>query len=180
MTRHERHAFTILELSVVLAIIVVIAGVGIARAGSAGTQYRAELAARRLANDLEEASRQSLYRSTTITLTFDKINNLYTITGLHADGEVITVDLGSEPYRLDVTTFEVSGGNVLTYTGGVPSSTLPVSFVVVAETQVYALAVTSIANDAATDAVTAAATAVAPSAAAAPAAAAAAAAKLVQ
>jgi prepilin-type N-terminal cleavage/methylation domain-containing protein len=144
MTHTPPRAFSLLEVTVVTVILGVVAGVGIARAGNGGSEYRARLAAQRLASDLREAGRQSMYRSTTVTVVFDAASDSYTITGLYADGEVITVDLGVPPYRVDVTTLEVDGADTLTYSGGAPSSALPVTAVLDASTRVFEVSVDTV------------------------------------
>lgn len=130
MIHDARRAFTLLELTVVVAIMAVLAGIGIARVGSAGAEYRAELAAQRVAGDLREAGRQSLYRAATVTVKFDKATDSYTITGLNADGETTTVSLAESPYRADLTAIDVGGGDTLTYVGGAASNGQPVSLTV--------------------------------------------------
>ncbi|MCC7390273.1 MAG: hypothetical protein IT431_16075 [Phycisphaerales bacterium] len=144
--RTPPRAFSILELTIVTVVVALVAGVGIARAGSGGAEYRARLAAQRLSSDLREAGRQSMYRATTVTVVFDAASDSYSITGLYADGEVITVDLGLPPYRVDVTSLEVDGADTLIYSGGAPSSDQPVTAVLEASSGVFQLLVDTVVS----------------------------------
>ncbi len=124
-------AFSMIELVVVLAIVAILAGVGVVRAGTGAAEYRARLAAKRVATDLEQARQQSMYRSTTVSVEFDAANDSYTITGLLEDGGTTIVDLSKRPFRLDLSAVSIDGGVSVAYAGGVASTAAPVELTMV-------------------------------------------------
>jgi len=101
--RH-RHAFSLVELCLVMATIGVVAAMAVPRYVSSIERYRAESAARRLAADLTLAQSRARVLSSAQTLVFT--GNTYQITGMtdpEHPSSTYTVDLSADPYFAAVT-----------------------------------------------------------------------------
>lgn len=100
MTCH-RHAFTLVELVIVLATIAVLAGIAAPKYASSLANYRSILAARQFAADLGAAQANSRASSTAQTIAINQAASTYTITGLtrlDRRAGVYTVNLADSPY----------------------------------------------------------------------------------
>lgn len=121
-----RRAFSLVELVLVLAILVVGAAIAAPRYGESIARYRVEGAARRIAADiaLAQASARAASASRTINFSVDK--NEYTITGVRAlDGGAAdySVLLTDPPYQAYLSAAAFGDDAALTFDGfGVPDS----------------------------------------------------------
>ncbi|MEO1279193.1 MAG: prepilin-type N-terminal cleavage/methylation domain-containing protein, partial [Planctomycetota bacterium] len=74
--RVSRHAFTLVELIVVLVIISAVAGLALPAYGSALARYRLDAAAYDLSRELDRAATHARATSTTVTIRFDTTNHV--------------------------------------------------------------------------------------------------------
>jgi Tfp pilus assembly protein FimT len=94
-----------MELSLVLVIIAILGAIAAPRYSRSLSRYRAEMAARRVAADLNLASARARNQSTSQQITIS--GNTYQITGM-ADMEkpstTYSINLATEPYRVTLST----------------------------------------------------------------------------
>jgi prepilin-type N-terminal cleavage/methylation domain-containing protein len=128
-TSRMSRAFTLVELVLVLTALAVLAAVAIPRYGNSLSNYRADLAARRLATDLEAAQAFARAASSSRTFAFTPGQSAYQITGV-ADMDVkaapYRVSLSSAPYQAALGALTFSDGKAddqIVFDGyGVPDS----------------------------------------------------------
>src|SRR5215218_3857965 len=99
----RRGGFTLLELTVVLAVSAVVAAITLPRYASAMARYRANFAAKRVAADLELAAATARNASGSRTVMFNTKNGTYTIdwtTDLDRVSNEYRVRLDLEPYNV--------------------------------------------------------------------------------
>lgn len=110
----SHRAFSVVELVLVLAILAVMAGIGVPRYFGAMANYRADAAARRVAADLELARTTARGQSASWTLTFDAGAETYQMT---PGGD--PVHLGDGPYQAAIAsvTVDPAGDLAVTFDG---------------------------------------------------------------
>jgi len=117
-----RSAFTLIELLMAITIMVIGTAIVWPRYGRAVASYRADSAARRVAQDLKLASTFARQRSQSRLVTFNATG--YYITGLRPlDGVGIqyVVNLSQEPYRCTLRGVDFAGTTQVSFDGyGVP------------------------------------------------------------
>lgn len=104
--------FTLVELTMVVAITAVIAAIAVPRFFNSTTRYKLEAATRRLIGDIEYAQQEAIASSSSRTLTFNFFTRSYTITSLDADGNkvvVSTVSLNEGPYQTSSLAASIAG-----------------------------------------------------------------------
>jgi prepilin-type N-terminal cleavage/methylation domain-containing protein len=114
-SRLYRPAYTLVEIVVVLAIMAILWAIAAPRYAAAMSRYRAEAAARRIAADLAMARQQAIQTSSSVTVSFDQINNAYTIPGitsLDRKSSNYTVNLAADPYQVTLGTVPFLLGQV--------------------------------------------------------------------
>jgi type II secretory pathway pseudopilin PulG len=110
-------AFSLLELTFAIAIMVVLAAVAMPRFGAAQGRWRADAAARRVAADLALAQSRARTTCSSVTLSFISGTNQYQIIGMSdpdRPNATYTVDLASDPYGAAVTSVVFGGGGTNT------------------------------------------------------------------
>ena len=110
----------------VLAIIAILGAIAAPRYAMSVERYRLEMAANRVAADIELARSLARARGATATISFATSSSTYTIAGLTSTdrtGEAFGVDLTRDPFGVTIQSVDFAGTNTLTIRGfGVPSS----------------------------------------------------------
>lgn len=126
--RGERRwrGFSLLEIILVLAIIVTLAAIAVPRYGASLTRYRADLSARRIRADIEQAQLSAKAASTSINIEFFVGDDKYEIPGLPSlngsSGSYI-VELSARPYAAALVSAVFGGDAELIFNGwGMPDS----------------------------------------------------------
>lgn len=104
--------FSLLEVVLVAAIIMVVAAIAAPRFGTASGRYQADLAARRIVADLDLARSHAKASSATCTVGFDVATETYTLEG------VASLDGGASHYTVDLTLGPYDAGLVWVDFGG--------------------------------------------------------------
>lgn len=121
-----RHSgFTLMELALVVAIVVIFAAIAAPRYAQASARYRLDLAARRVAADLRLAQSAAKATSASCTVIFSTGTDQYELVGVPAsDGQAgnYTVRLSDEPYKADLTGANFNAAAEVVFSGwGVPN-----------------------------------------------------------
>ena len=130
LSRNPTHrAFSLIELMLVIAIISVFGAIAIPRYANSLQQYRAHLAAKRVATDLKMAQFRARALSTSRTVTFTVTGSSYQIAGetdLIRSGTTYTVQLLDLPYRATITSAQfgaAAGTSSISFNGfGMPNN----------------------------------------------------------
>lgn len=104
-----RRAFTLVELVVTLGILGTLAAIAIPRYHAAAVRHRAEMAANRVAADLDLARRTAIARGETVNLMFKGEKRAY-----WSDDLGLEIDLGAAPYG--ITRMKVNSTDGVEYT----------------------------------------------------------------
>lgn len=122
----SRRAFSLLELIVVLAIVAVLGAIAAPRYSFALQRYRLEMAANRVASDINLARSLARAKGSTATISFAPSTSTYAIAGLTSTdraSEAFGVDLSREPFGVTIQSVDFAGTRTLTIKGyGVPTS----------------------------------------------------------
>ena len=118
MSQRSRHAFSLFEVVLVLAIIGFFAGLALPRMANATARYQADCAARRVALDLDRCRSNARMTGASQSVTFDATNSRYTVTGGTGTASGFTVDLSVSPYKAKI----VSASNITYDAYGQPPS----------------------------------------------------------
>ena len=119
-TRSAPRGFTLVELVLVLFIIGVIAAIAMPRFAQATARQQLEAAADRVMSDIELARARALAASSTVTMTFDRDEDLYSLDAV--GGDAFTLKLNEPPYNTRIASLNFGGISTLTFNGyGIPS-----------------------------------------------------------
>ena len=116
-SRLTSHGYTLIEIVVVLAIVVVLWAVAAPRYGNSLCRYRAEQAARRIAADLLLARSQAKMTSKTRTLTFNTSGGTYSmdVQGLAASSTQYSVNIAGDPYYASFASVSFNNTSAVTF-----------------------------------------------------------------
>jgi prepilin-type N-terminal cleavage/methylation domain-containing protein len=118
--------FSLLEIVLVLAIIVTLAAIATPRYAASLARYQADLAARRIRADIEQAQLSAKAASTSISVEFFVGDNKYEIPGLSplvGSSGSYAVELSARPYAAALVSAEFGGDAELIFNGwGMPDS----------------------------------------------------------
>ncbi len=109
---HRTSGFTLVELTMVVAITAVIASIAVPRFFNSATRYKLDAAARRLTGDIEYAQQEAIASSSSRTLTFNYLARTYTISRLDENGDnvvISTVSLNEGPYQTSALAASIAG-----------------------------------------------------------------------
>lgn len=101
--------FSLIELMLVIAIIAVVSAMALPRYANSLHAYRATMAAKRIAGDLQLAQYRARSLSATRTVTFTASSSRYQLVGetdLTNASSTYTVQLGDLPYRAQITSVQ--------------------------------------------------------------------------
>jgi Tfp pilus assembly protein FimT len=121
-----RFGFSLVELLLVMATIVILSAIGVPRYASAVAHYRADVASKRVAADLAFAMSRARSTSKPITIVFTtgtKSYQMATVPDPMTGAATYTVNLGVEPYKTNIVSANFGGVPQVTFSiyGG-PSS----------------------------------------------------------
>jgi Tfp pilus assembly protein FimT len=109
------------ELVLVLAIIGFLAGIALPRMANATARYQADVAAKKLAIDLDRCRANARMTGASQSLTLNTTTHSYTVTGGTGTAAGFTVDLSVAPYKAKIVSTTVSSITFDAY--GQPPST---------------------------------------------------------
>lgn len=120
------HAFTLIELTIVVVILALVAAIAVPRFAGAAVRARVSAAADRVAADIRLTRTEAMKVSTVRKISFDSLTLQYTIAGVrHLDTAAgnYVVKLAEEPYLISTLKVDLGGDNTLVFDGfGVPDS----------------------------------------------------------
>lgn len=96
-------AFSLIELTMVVAIGAILSAIAVPKFSNATTRYKLDAASRRLASDIQAAQQEAIATSSSRTVTLGATAKNYTISGLAADGTKViysTIELDESPYEI--------------------------------------------------------------------------------
>jgi prepilin-type N-terminal cleavage/methylation domain-containing protein len=124
-----RAAFSLIELMLVVAILAVVSAMALPRYANSLHAYRATVAAKRIASDLQLAQFRARSLSTTRTVAFTVSSSSYQLIGetdLANSTATYTVQVGDLPYRAQITSVQfgtIAGTASVTFNGfGMPNN----------------------------------------------------------
>lgn len=135
-----RTGFTITEVVIVLTLIAITATIAVPRYDGAVARYRADLAARRIVQDIDLARAQARATSGTTAIVFDAAGHGYTLVNVadihHRDGPY-TVHLNASPYHARLKTVKIANGTRIRFNAyGMPSDNAAIALGVGGESRV--------------------------------------------
>jgi prepilin-type N-terminal cleavage/methylation domain-containing protein len=126
MRNNRRRGFTLIELTVVAALVAVFAAIAMPRVAGNLRNQRLNAAARRLVSDFNLAAARARATSSSRTVVFDLTAGSYTIPGelpLNKASGTYTVTLSSDPYRVTLSDVNFNSTTTATFDGyGKPAS----------------------------------------------------------
>ncbi len=113
----KRCGFTLMEMTLVIAIIGIIVGIGAPKYANAVAHYRAETAANRVAADLAAAQSQAQSTSKTQTVVFNTSTSTYAlpVKELNNSASTTTVDLTGGQYLARLASVNFNSNSQVTF-----------------------------------------------------------------
>lgn len=126
LDRPRRGGFTLVELTLTLIIVGLVAAIGVPRYANALTRYKADAAAHRVVADIQHAQAHAKANSANTTLWFrvntDRVS-IPSMPSLDNPSETYLTKLDDEPYRTNLTAAAFDGDEYLIFDGyGRPDS----------------------------------------------------------
>jgi prepilin-type N-terminal cleavage/methylation domain-containing protein len=122
----KRCGFTLIEIAIVILVMSILAAVGVPTYRKVLTNYRVDLAARKLSADLQYARSEAQRKSASQTVTFSLDENLYTLVGqsdLNHSDQAYVVHLIDEPFYAQLINASFGGASFVVFDmHGHPSS----------------------------------------------------------
>jgi len=122
----NRGGFSLVEATLVLVILAILSAIAAPRYASFTANQQLEAVARRVVADLALAQRNARQSSASRTVTFDVVQQLYTLNGITDPDhplQTYAVRLGEEPYRARLVSASFGGDAAIVYDGfGTPDS----------------------------------------------------------
>ncbi len=130
-----RHAFTLVELTLVVAIIGVIAAIAIPRYGSARATFRSRAAAIRLATDLTHAGSLARAKSVSVAVIFAADGTSYDTVIDPTDLAIVESSLSfvDHPYFASIDPASLPPGHAITFDGFGRTDTQPIILVIASQ-----------------------------------------------
>jgi prepilin-type N-terminal cleavage/methylation domain-containing protein len=116
----QRRGFSLLELTIVILIIGILAAVATPNWAAVLSKYRADAAAQRIVTDLARTQSLAYSTSTAQTLTLNVTQSTYQIAGLRSldrASSIYTVDLTAEPYCSTLISANFNGTAQISFDG---------------------------------------------------------------
>ncbi|MEM6330610.1 MAG: GspH/FimT family pseudopilin [Planctomycetota bacterium] len=113
-----RNAFTLIELTIVLLLLGVLAGVAAPKYADAVAHFRVEAAARRIAADLKHARAQAMAAAAERKVVFDAAADEYLLDGvvdLDHSSQIYRVSLADAEYLTDILEADFAGGSEVVF-----------------------------------------------------------------
>ncbi len=104
--RHRRSGLSLIELTLSVMVLGILAAVAMPIYTNSLLKYRSEVAAQRIVQDLSQAQRLAKISNSNRTISFDATGNSYAVNGLSSldrPGASYTVPLSQRPYSVDIT-----------------------------------------------------------------------------
>ncbi|MCL4743331.1 MAG: prepilin-type N-terminal cleavage/methylation domain-containing protein [Phycisphaerales bacterium] len=125
-SRPRAPAFTLLELSIVIVVVSVVAAVSLPKYAESRSRYQVELAARKVCLDATYVQNDARYASTTRAIKYDLPTDSYTFDYAKpgsASAETALVILRNEPFQTALLKVDFNSASTLTFNGfGIPAA----------------------------------------------------------
>ncbi len=111
-------AFSLVELTLVLAIASILSAIAIPRYGNLITNYRIDAAANRIISDLTIAQSQARSSSTPQAVVFTSSTNSYQLSGLtsmDSASRQYIINLANDPYQVTLVSASFGAGSTITF-----------------------------------------------------------------
>jgi prepilin-type N-terminal cleavage/methylation domain-containing protein len=123
---HVPAAFTLVEMVMCMVIMVMFTAIAAPRYATSIAHYRVDVAARRLAGDLNWARALARSSSTSQSVVFNSASSTYTLSNVNNPdnpSQIYSVNLLGDPYKATLTSVSFNGATTLTFDGfGTPSA----------------------------------------------------------